>query len=524
MHFILAKHLTYSIPRGNTMEVAIDGESLTIDDVHEVARNHTKVIISDDGIQKVRRCRDMIQGLIDSGEAIYGVTTGIGEFSRIRISSEQAEELQRRIIYSHAAGTGEPHKEDEVRAAMLLRANVIAKGYSAVRLEILESLVEMINKNVIPFIYEKGSVGTSGDLSPLSQMAEVVMGEGKAYYQGELLNGKEAMNRAGIKTWTLSAKEGLGLINGSQMFTGVGALNLYDAEKLLKNAQIVSAVTLNALKAVMRHFDERYHRVRHFDGQNEVAANIRTLCKNSEILEVDNPKVQDAYSLRCTPQVLGPVKDALKYIRAQIEIEMNSAADNPLFFPEDNTHIPGGNFHGEPIAIVLDLLAIVMSEVAGLSERHTNRLLNPALSGLPDFLVEGKGLNSGLMVSQYTAAALVSENKVLSHPASVDSISVSADQEDHVSMGPIAALKSREIIKNVATVLAIELMAGVQALDFRTPQKPSPPVQIAYDEVRKLITKLEVDRPLYPDIEKLNDLIKSNKLIGLVEEKIGKLV
>jgi histidine ammonia-lyase len=505
------------------MEVEIDGESLTIEHVHEVARNFAKVVIPQHAVDKVNTCRNMIQGLIDSGEAIYGVTTGIGEFSRIRISKEQAEELQRRIVYSHAAGAGEPHKEDEVRAAMLLRANVIAKGHSAVRLGVLESLVEMINKNVIPYIYEKGSVGTSGDLSPLSQMAEVVMGEGKAYYEGELLSGKEAMDRAGIKTWTLSTKEGLGLINGSQMFTGVGALNLYDAEKLLVNAQIVSGVTLNALKAVTRHFDKRYHEVRPFQGQNEVAANIRALCKNSEILEVDNPKVQDAYSLRCTPQVLGPVKDALKYIRNQIEIEMNSAADNPLFFPKDNTHIPGGNFHGEPIAIALDFLAIVMSEVAGLSERHTNRLLNPALSGLPDFLVEGKGLNSGLMVSQYTAAALVSENKVLSHPASVDSISVSADQEDHVSMGPIAALKSREIMKNVGTVLAIELMAGVQALDFRQPQKPSPPVQAIYKEVRKLVPRLVEDRVLYPDIDILTDLIRSNKLIDLVNQSIGDL-
>ncbi len=505
------------------MEVALDGESLTIDDVHAVAREKAKVVISEIGQQKVKHCRDVIQGMIDSGEVIYGVTTGIGEFSRIRISKEQAEELQRRIVYSHAAGTGNHHKEDEVRAAMLLRANVIVNGHTAVRLGVLESLVEMINKNVIPVIYEKGSVGTSGDLSPLSQMAEVVMGEGKAYYEGEILDGKVAMDRAGIKTWTLDTKEGLGLINGSQMFTAVGALNLYDAEKLLVNAQIVSAVTLNALKAVMRHFDKRYHAVRPFVGQNKIAENIRKLCKDSEILEVDNPKVQDAYSLRCTPQVLGPVFDALKYIRGQIEIEMNSAADNPLFFPEDNAHIPGGNFHGEPIAIALDLLGIVMAEIANLSERHTNRLLNPSLSGLPDFLVEGRGLNSGLMVSQYTAAALVSENKVLAHPASVDSISVSADQEDHVSMGPIAALKSREIIKNVATVIAIELMAGAQALEFRKPQKPSPPVQIVYDEVRKLVTKLVEDRPLYPDINKLTELIKSNKLIGLVEDKVGNL-
>lgn len=505
------------------MEVAIDGETLTIDDVHAVARDHAKVVISEDAQARVIKCRNVIQQMIDSGEAIYGVTTGIGEFARVMISKELVQELQRRIVYSHAAGAGELFPEDAVRGAMLLRANVIAKGYSAVRLEVLESLVEMNNKNVIPVIYEKGSVGTSGDLAPLSQMAEVVMGEGEAIYEGERMSGQAAMDKAGIKTWTLESKEGLGLINGSQMMTAVGALAAYDAEKLLKNAQIASAMTIDALRSVMKAFDPRLHAVRPFKGQNEVAANLRMLFEGSEIIAEGSGKVQDAYSLRCTPQVLGPSKDALKYIREQIEIEMNSAADNPLFFPEENVHIAGGNFHGQPVSMVLDLLAIAISEVADLSERHTNRLLNPTLSGLPDFLVEGKGLNSGLMVAQYTAAALVSENKVLSHPATVDSISVSADQEDHVSMGPIAARKATEIVKNVAIVIAIEMMCAAQAYEFRQPLKPSKANQLVYEEIRKIVPKLVDDRVLYPDIKNITELVRSNKLIEIVEKNVGKL-
>ena len=329
------------------------------------------------------------------------------------------------------------------------------------------------------------------------------------------------MEKAGIRTWTLSFKEGLGLINGSQMMTGCGALALYDSERLFKTAQIASAMTIDVLKSVLKAFDARVHRVRPFPGQNAVAANIRTLVEGSEILAQPNPKVQDAYSLRCVPQVLGASRDALEWVRKQLEIEMNSAADNPLFFPEDNAHIAAGNFHGQPIAIALDLLAIAMSEVASLSERHTNRLLNPTLSSLPAFLVEGRGLNSGMMVSQYTAAALVSENKVLSHPASVDSISVSADQEDHVSMGPIAARKAAEIIKNVGAVVAIELMCAAQALEFRKPLKPSKASQIVYSEIRKVAEPLIDDRPLYPDINKIAELVRSNKILNVVENEVG---
>jgi len=401
---------------------------------------------------------------------------------------------------------------------------VIAKGYTGVRLSTLETVVEMINRNVVPVIYEKGSVGTSGDLSPLSQFAEVVMGEGEAFFEGKRMSGKEAMAKAGLSPIKLTYKEGLGLINGSQMSTALAALCAYDAERLLKNAQIAAAMTIDVLKSVMKAFDARLHAVRPFPGQNRVAANIRKLVEGSQILAEKTRKVQDGYSLRCTSQVIGPALDALEHVKRQIEIEMNSAADNPLFFTEDGVCLTGGNFHGQPISAAMDYLGMVLTFVGGLSERHTNRMLNPVLSGLPDFLVEGKGLNSGLMVAQYTAAALVSENKVLSHPACVDSISVSADQEDYVSMSLTAALKCRQIIENLGGVIAIQMMSAAQALDFRQPAKPGRGVQVAYKEIRKVVSHLEDDRVLYPDIQKITELVKNNVILEAVEKEIGPLL
>jgi len=505
------------------MVMEIDGTGLTIEKLVKVARNGEQVALTEEAKKKVTECRGMIQELIDSGLAIYGVTTGIGEFARIKISPEQVEELQARIVHSHAAGIGGPTDAEVVRGAMLLRANTLSKGHSAIRLEVLESLVGMINNGVVPYVHKKGSVGASGDLSPLSQVAEVVMGKGYAWYDGELLDGGEAMKRAGVKTWVLQSKEGLALINGTQMFTAEGALALYDAYHLLKTAQIAASTTIDALLAPNAAYDPRVHKIRPYPGQNAVAANIRKLREGSELAEMAT-KVQEAYSLRCVPQVLGACRDALDWVRHMVEIEMNAGVDNPLFFPEDKEYLAAGNFHGEPVAMALDMLAISLSEIASLSERHTNRLLNPTLSGLPDFLTAERGLNSGLMVSQYTAAALVSENKVLSHPGSVDSISVSADQEDHVSMGPICSQKAREIVKNVGGVLAIQLMCAVQALDFREGKKPGKGGQIAYEEVRKLVPKLENDRSLYPDINLIADeLVRTGKLPSVVEEKMGPL-
>lgn len=503
--------------------VKIDGETLTIEDVHAVAYEKAKVVIPADVKKKVEDCQKVVLKLVNAGEALYGVTTGIGEFARIRIDQKMGEQLQKNIIYSHAAGTGNIVPEPVVRAGMLLRANVMAKGITGVRYITLKTLVDMINKNVIPVINEKGSVGTSGDLSPLSQMAEVCLGEGEAFYNGKRMSGKEALKHAGIKPLKLTYKEGLGLINGSQMVTGLGALLVYDAERIFKSAQIASAMTIDVLQSVPKAFDARLHAVRHFKGQNAVAANLRNLFKNSGIMAKRSGKVQDGYSLRCTPQVLGPVWDGLQYIRGQIEIEMNAGADNPIFITKDEVCLTGGNFHGQPIGVALDMLGILMSIVANLSERHTNRLLNPALSGLPDFLVEGKGLNSGLMVAQYTAAALCSENKTFAHPASVDTISVSADQEDFVSMAPGAAFTAREIIKNVGAVIAIEMMCAAQAMDFKKPLKPGKGTMAAYKEVRKVVTHLDEDRVLYPDINKIADKVRDYTILNAVENAAGSL-
>ena len=504
-------------------EVVLDGNSLSIEQLCSVARRGVKVSVSPEAQAKVQRSRDVIERGVAEGAAIYGVTTGIGEFARIRISPEQSAELQRRIVYSHSAGTGDPQPGDVVRAAMVARANTLAKGYSGVRVCLLDTVLEMINKDVIPYVYEKGSVGTSGDLSPLSQFAEVAIGEGRAYYKGELMSGGQAMERAGIKPTDLTYKEGLGLINGSQVMTGGAALLIYDAERILKNAMIASAMALDALRAVVRPFNPLVHRVRPYPGQNAVAGNLLRLFADSEIMANKSGKVQDGYSMRCTPQVMGASLDTLEHVRKIINIELNSAADNPLFFGDEGEYFAAGNFHGQGIGMVVDFLCIAMSEVANLSERHTNRLLNPVLSGLPDFLVEGKGLNSGLMVAQYTAAALVSENKVLSHPASVDSISVSADQEDHVSMGPIAVRKCTEILKNVRTVLAIEMMCAAQAVEFHEGRRPGKGTAIAYDLIRSKVPKLVDDRVLHPDIEAIRRMVEDCSILDAVEAEIGPL-
>ena len=504
-------------------QVTLDGNSLTIEQLHEVARNRASVALAEDARDRMRQSRDFLERCVAEGKPIYGVTTGIGEFARIHISPEQSSELQRRIVYSHSAGTGDPFPEDVVRAGMTARANTLSKGYSGVRVSVLDTVIEMLNKNVVPYINEKGSLGVSGDLSPLAQFAEVVIGEGRAMHKGEMVPGREAMRQAGITPVELTYKEGLGLINGPQMMTAGAALLVYDAERLVKTAMIAAAMSADALRAVARAFDPRVHRVRPHRGQNAVAANLLRLFAGSEIMANRSGLVQDGYSIRCTPQVLGPSIDTLEHTRGVVEIELNAGSDNPLFFAEDGEYFAAGNFHGQNIGLVADFLCIALAEVANLSERHTNRLLNPALSGLPDFLVEGKGLNSGLMVSQYTAAALVSENKVLSHPASVDSISVSADQEDHVSMGPIAVRKCGEILRNVQTVVAIEMMCAAQAFEFHEGRRPGKGTGIAYKVIRSKVPKLENDRVLYPDIENIRRLVVENTILDAVEAEIGPL-
>ena len=505
------------------MTIKINGNNLTIDKVVKVARENATVELSAEAVEQINASAALIKKLVEEGVAIYGVTTGIGEFSRIRVTPEESSELQRKIIYSHAAGTGDPFPEEVVRAAMLLRASTLARGNSGVRLVIPQMLLDMLNKGVTPVVYEKGSLGVSGDLSPLSQLAIVALGEGEAFYNGERIPGGHALEKAGLKPVDLSYKEGLGFINGSQMATGGAALELFDARNLIKNSFIASAMTIDALKGVQSAYDARLHAVRPFHGQNLVARHLRTLMADSEIIADGSGKVQDGYSMRCTPQVYGPTVDAWLYVHKEVETEMNSSSDNPLFFTDDEAYLAGGNFHSQNIALALDFLAMAMSEIAGLSERHTNRLLNPTLSGLPDFLIDGKGVNSGLMVAQYTAAALVSENKILSHPAVVDSISVSADQEDHVAMTPISVRKCGEILRNVSAVLAIEMMSASQAFDFRKPLKPGNGTRVAYKKIREVVDFMEEDRVLYPDIEKILKLVREGSIVEEVETAVGEL-
>ncbi len=504
-------------------DVVITGNDLTIDQIAAVCRGKAKVKLSDEAKQAIKANRAVIERKVKAGLPIYGVTTGIGEFARIMISPEQGTELQKRIVYSHAAAVGDEIPEDHVRAAMLLRVNTLSKGYSGVRLLIVDTLIAMLNKGVHPVIYKKGSLGTSGDLAPLSQMAEVVIGEGWAHYQGKKMSGAAALKAAGIAPVTLSYKEGLGLINGTQAFTGVGTLALHDIYKLAKNAIIAASFTADCISSGTAAFDPRVHKIRNHRGQQVVAENVRRLIAQSETIPANKGKVQDAYSLRCIPQILGPSLDAIRYVTETHLNEANGVADNPLFFTKEDEYLAAGNFHGQAVAMAQDFLAIAVSEFADLAERHTNRLMNPVLSGLPDFLVEGRGLNSGLMVAQYSAAALVSENKILSHPAVVDNISVSADQEDHVCMGSVTASKLTEIVRNTEIVIAIQLMSCAQALDFKRPLKAGKGSEAAYKVIRRKLKKLVNDRVLYPDIEIVTALVRDGSIVEAVEEAVGEI-
>ena len=505
------------------MDVALDGKTITIDDVASISREGGKLSLAPEAREKVKAGEATLKRLVDSGEAIYGVTTGIGEFARIRIDPDMGSELQRRIIYSHAAGCGGLFPNEVVKSAMVARANVMATGHTGTRESTVDFYMEMFNRGVIPVVNEKGSVGTSGDLSPLSQLAEVCLGEGEAFLDGVRMPGGDALKKVGLKPLELFFKEGLGLINGSQMMTGEACLQLTDTRMLIKTAIIAAAMSIDALKGVLKAYHPLLHAARPHKGQMTVAKYMNDIFAESEIMADLSGKVQDGYSMRCTPQVQGPTIDVWHFAVDWIERELNSAADNPLFFPEENMHIAGGNFHGQGIGLAIDYLTIAVAELANLSERHTNRLLNPVLSGLPDFLVEGRGVNSGLMVAQYTAASLVSENKVFCHPASCDSISVSADQEDHVSMGPIAIRKFNEVLKNVANVLGIEIMCAAQAMDFRLPQKPGKGTGAVYDLVRQHVTRLVDDRVLYPDVIKCGELVWSGEIVKAVESEIGEI-
>lgn len=504
--------------------VLIGSKALTIEDVVNVARKGYKVALTEDAVARINKSRALVDEFVDNKETIYGITTGFGRFSDVAISKEDTKALQRNLIISHACGVGRPLDEEVVIGVMLLRVNNLAQGFSGVRLETIQTLVDMINKGVYPVIPEKGSLGASGDLAPLSHMVLVMIGEGEAVYNGERMTGKAAMDKAGIPVVELTSKEGLGLINGTQVMTSVGALAVYDAVQIMKLSDIAAALTVEALNGITDAFDPRIHQVRPHKGQMDAAANLLRILDGSGLTTKQGEiRVQDAYTLRCTPQIHGASKDAINYVLDKVNIEINAVTDNPIVFPDDRVVFSGGNFHGQPMALPFDFLGIALAEIANVSERRIERLVNPSLSGMPAFLTEKGGLHSGFMIAQYAAAALVSENKVLAHPASVDSIPSSANQEDHVSMGTIAARKAREILDNVRNVLAVELLCAAQGVDFKDPSKLAAGTRIAYDLVRGKVSHWGDDRVMYKDMNAIHELVSSHEIVERVEKKIGVL-
>jgi histidine ammonia-lyase len=504
--------------------IRIDGKTLTIDQVVDVARHAAPVGLADGARPGIAASRALVEQIVAEGQAVYGITTGVGELAQTVISADQIVEMQRNLIRSHAVGVGQPLDDDVVRAMILLRANALAKGLSGVREELISFLIELLNRNVIPRIPAQGSVGASGDLAPLAHLALVVIGEGECMVADQRTPAADVLAQVGLEPLTLEPKEGLALINGTQLITALGVLAVRDAAQLVKTAQIASAMSLEALNGTDKVFDEKIHSARPHPGQVMCAANMRRLVAGSEIIasHKDCQKVQDAYTLRCIPQVYGAVAETIGHARSVLTVEINSANDNPLVFAETGEVISGGNFHGEPLAFVMDSLGMALAEIANLSERTIDRLVNPHLSGLPPFLVESSGLNSGFMIAQYTAASLVSENKVLAHPSSVDSIPTSAGQEDHVSMGTTSARHARMILHNVQQVLSIELLCAAQGMDF-CDETPAAGTAAAHDRIRCDIPHLSSDRLLYPDIEAAHDLVASDQVVAAVEDAIGPL-
>jgi histidine ammonia-lyase len=506
------------------MTVVLTGAGLSIDGLVRIARDREAVGLAPEALERIRTCRSMLEEKLRAHEIMYGVNTGIGEFSEIVLNDEQVREFQRYLIYNHAAGIGEPAPEDHVRAAMASRINVHAHGNSGCRPEITLTLVEMLNKGVTPVVCQKGSVGASGDLAPMSQIALLLMGEGEAYYQGERLPGRKAMERAGIPIPDLEARDGLATINGSNLLTGMSALHLYDMQRWLKQAEIACALSLEALLANMKPYDLRLHQARGFPGAMRSSQAILKCIEGSDLVTGKlKSKVQDAYSMRSSPQVIGAAHDALAFARAQVEIELNGVGDNPIFLPEARLTLTGANFQGTPVSLPMDMVGAAITMVCVLSERRLNRLTNPALSvGLPAFLTKGAGMFSGMMLSQYTADMLIVEQRLLSAPASIGSIPAAADQEDFVSMGMNTALKNGQILDNAYGVLGIEFMAAAQGLDFRT-HTPGRGAAVAREVIRKHVAHLEEDRPLYPDHNTMKELVRSGEILEAVEKAIGSL-
>jgi histidine ammonia-lyase len=506
------------------MTIVLDGSNLNVEKLARIARHGEQVALHPEAMERIKVCRGMLEEKIVAHEIMYGVNTGIGEFSEVVLTDEQVEQFQRYLIYNHAAGIGEPVPVDCVRAAMAGRINVHAHGNSGCRPEITQTLVEMLNKGVTPLVCQKGSVGACGDLAPMSQIALLMMGEGEAFYQGERLPGRAALEKAGIPIPGLQARDGLAVINGANLMTAMSALHLYDLNRWLKQAEIACAMTLEALFANMKPYDVRLHQVRGFPGAVRSARAIMQCIDGSDLVTGKlKVKVQDAYSMRSTPQVIGAAHDAVNYARSQIEIELNGVGDNPIFLPEFRLTLTGANFQGSPVSLPMDMISAAITMVCVLSERRFNRLTNPALSiGLPPFLTKGAGMMSGMMLSQYTADMLIVEQRILSMPASIQSIPAAADQEDFVSMGMNTAIKNTQILDNAYGVLGIEFMGAAQALDFRT-FTPGHGVQAARAVIRKYVDHLDVDRPLYPDHNRMKELVKSCEILDAVEAVVGSL-
>jgi histidine ammonia-lyase len=506
------------------MTIVLDGSGLTIEKLVRIARYGEKVELHPDALERIKICRAMLEEKIVAHEIMYGVNTGIGEFSEVVLTDDQVTQFQRYLIYNHAAGIGDPTPIEYVRGAIAGRINVHAHGKSGCRPEITLTLIDFLNKGVTPVVCQKGSVGACGDLAPMSQIALLMMGEGEAFYQGERLPAAEAMDRAGIPIPGLKARDGLATINGSNLLTAMSAIHIYDMERWLKQAQIACAMTLEALFANMKPYDVRLHEVRGFNGAIRTARNLNKLIEGSDLVTGKlKVKVQDAYSMRSTPQVIGAAIDAVVYAHSQVEIELNGVGDNPIFFPEYRLTMTGANFQGSPVSLPMDMAGAAITMVCVLAERRFNRLTNPALSiGLPPFLSKGAGMMSGMMLSQYTADMLIVEQRILSMPASIQSIPAAADQEDFVSMGMNTAIKNGQILDNAYGVLGIEFMGAAQALDFRD-FTPGNGVQSAKAVVRKFVDHLGEDRPLYPDHNTMKTVVKSGEILEEVEKAIGPL-
>lgn len=506
------------------MTVVLDGAGLTIDKLERIARGGEKVELHPDALERIKTCRAMLERKIAEGEIMYGVNTGIGELCNVVLDADETREFQKYLIYNHSAGIGDPAPVEYVRGAMAGRINVHAHGNSGCRPEITLTLLAMLNEGVTPFVCQKGSVGACGDLAPMSQIAQLLMGEGRAYYKGELLPGKEAFARAGIPVPGLQARDGLATINGSNLLTAMSALHLCDMQRLLKQAEIACSMSLEALLANLKPYTAKLHELRGFAGAVASAENIRRCVEGSDLQTGKmTTKVQDAYSMRSSPQVIGAARDAVRWARSQVEIELNGVGDNPIFLPDEELTLTGANFQGSPVSVPMDNAGAAMTMVCVLSERRLNRLLNTNLSvGLPSFLTKGAGMFSGMMLSQYTADSLITEQRILSAPASILSIPAAADQEDFVSMGMNTAIKNAQIVENACGVLGIEFMAAAQALDFRE-FRNGKGVRAARDEVRRHVEFLDVDRPLHNDHTAMMDLVRGNGILAAVENEIGSL-